>query len=198
MQTPRLEEARVLECPTCQFKYLHHGRIVTHTRREDTDADVQVVNVPVHERRYCRAAVRTLLVVSDLVLIGSAIKCIAKGAFKVGGSHGWKATRYWYRKTRDLKAGTHLHHWLIRRSGWGKCIPDAIKNQPWNLMRMSPAKHIRVHGWGQHGFRVFGKLWHGTPRWAKAGAYAVWHRAAYSCGKMRLRTHKLRRRDNFS
>lgn len=149
------------------------------------------------ERRYIRAAMRTILVVSDLVLIGTVAKSVAKGAFKIGGSHGWKATRYWYSKTRGLEAGTHLHHWLIRRGGWGRYIPDVVKNQPWNLMRMSPAKHIRVHGWGERGFRIFGKLWHGTPRWAKAGTYAIWHRATYSCTKVRLWRHGLRRRDNF-
>ena len=50
MQAPRLDESKVLKCPTCGFDYLHHDCIVTYTRKEDTDAEVQVVNVPDEDR----------------------------------------------------------------------------------------------------------------------------------------------------
>ena len=41
-----MQAPRVLLCPTCGFEYLHHDRIVTYTRKEDSAADVQVINVP--------------------------------------------------------------------------------------------------------------------------------------------------------
>ena len=50
MRKPKLDEAKMIRCPTCRFEYLHHDRIVTHSRREDSDADVQVINVPDEDR----------------------------------------------------------------------------------------------------------------------------------------------------
>jgi hypothetical protein len=112
--------------------------------------------------------------VSDVFLVGAAAKGVAKGAFKLG-SHTWNATRKWYGQARGLEAGTPVHHWLIERgSAIGRQVPDAIKNQPWNLMPMrSQAFHNQVHGWGPDGFNAAGRLWYGTPGWAKAGAFST-------------------------
>lgn len=113
--------------------------------------------------KYFWTFVNASCMLSDLFLLSSLIKGVTRGAFK-GGSHAWHVTRHWYGKTRGLERGTHVHHWLIQRGGfWGKHLPDWIKNQPWNLMPMPQARHIRVHGWG--GLRRF---WYGTPHWAKA------------------------------
>ena len=38
-----------LLCPTCGFDFLHHDRVTTHSRAEDEDAAVQVVDVPDEE-----------------------------------------------------------------------------------------------------------------------------------------------------
>jgi RHS repeat-associated protein len=126
------------------------------------------------EGSYGWAAFNAAVAVSDVFLVGAAAKGIAKGAFKVG-SHTWRATRSWYGQTRGLAAGTPVHHWLVEQgSAIGKQVPDAIKNQPWNLMPMrSQAFHNQVHGWGPDGFNAAGQLWYGTPPWAKAGAFST-------------------------
>ena len=123
---------------------------------------------------YGWAAFNAAVAVSDVFLVGAAAKGVAKGAVKLG-SHTWNATRKWYGQTRGLEAGTPVHHWLIERgSAIGRQVPDAIKNQPWNLMPMrSQAFHNQVHGWGPDGFNAAGQLWYGTPGWAKAGAFST-------------------------
>lgn len=117
----------------------------------------------------------TAMAVSDAFLVGSAVKAIGKGAWKLG-SHTWKATRAWYGQSRGLAKGQHVHHWAIERNGpIGRHVPDWFKNQPWNLNPMpSPQAHTRVHGWGPDAYGPFGRWWHGTPDWAKnAEANAV-------------------------
>jgi hypothetical protein len=103
------------------------------------------------------------------------VKGIGKGAWKLG-SHTWKQTRRWYGQTRNLQKGQQVHHWAIHQNGpIGRHVPDAIKNQPWNLNPMpSPRTHTRVHGWGPDAYGPAGQWWHGTPGWAKnAEANAV-------------------------
>jgi RHS repeat-associated protein len=126
------------------------------------------------EGRYGWASFNTAVAVSDVFLVGALTKGAAKGAFKLG-SHTWSATRKWYGQTRSLERGTPVHHWLIERnSAIGKQVPDAIKNQPWNLMPMrSQALHNQVHGWNPDGFNAAGQLWYGTPPWTKAGAFST-------------------------
>jgi RHS repeat-associated protein len=67
--------------------------------------------------------------------------------------------------------GQDVHHWLIPQSGWGRIIPDVIRNRTWNLMRMSSrAEHFHVHGWsynGEAGYGLLARLWFGTPTPAK-------------------------------
>jgi hypothetical protein len=49
-------------------------------------------------------------------------------------------------KVGFLKPGQPGHHWLIPRNGWGKTVPNALKNRPWNIMPMAdePA-HNAIH-----------------------------------------------------
>jgi hypothetical protein len=126
------------------------------------------------EGNYGWAAFNAAVAVSDVFLVGVAAKGVAKGAFKLG-SHTWNATRKWYGQTRGLESGTPVHHWLVERGGAvGRHVPDAIKNQPWNLMPMrSQAFHNQVHGWGPDALNSAGRLWYGTPGWAKAGAFSA-------------------------
>jgi hypothetical protein len=73
-----------------------------------------------------------------------------------------------------LQPGQHGHHWAIPRNGWGKAVPNAIKNQPWNIKAMkSPQFHTAVHGKGRNAFGPIGRVWHGTPAWAKAAPISV-------------------------
>ncbi len=88
------------------------------------------------EGRMLAAIGHALIAVSDVSLVRSAGSGLMRGAWKTGG-HSWSATRRWYGRTRDLAPGTPVHHWLIEQnSAIGKMIPNAIKNQPWNLKAM--------------------------------------------------------------
>lgn len=104
------------------------------------------------------------MAVSDVFLVSTLAKGIAKGAFKAG-SHTWDATRKWYsrrasRSGAPLEPGQEVHHWFFQQNqGIGKNVPEIIKNQPWNLLPMptDPTVHRAFFGrWGQ-----------GTPHWAK-------------------------------
>jgi hypothetical protein len=120
-------------------------------------------------------AVNTALALSDLWLGGDIAKGLAKGGFKFAGSNTWNATRKWMGKNGFLDAGQHGHHWLIPQSGWGKDIPDIVKNQPWNIKGMpSPEIHGRIHGnyGGRPQFNVMQQIHFGMPAWAKTAAGA--------------------------
>jgi hypothetical protein len=94
-----------------------------------------------------------------------------KGLAKIGGSHTWSATGKWLTRTGWRQfAGQELHHWLVPRKTWGKLIPDAIKNQPWNLLGMPDdlgVLHDAIHGTGKLEMGIAGRLWYGSPLWAK-------------------------------
>lgn len=120
------------------------------------------------------ATVNGLLAISDLAPGGYIVKAVAKGGakslWKKGGSHTWNATRKWMGKNGIAEAGQHVHHGIIPRNGWGKPVPDSIKNQPWNATPMpSPQVHGRVHGpyGGQPQFPLPQRYWIGAPDWAK-------------------------------
>ena len=113
------------------------------------------------------------LAVSDVFLVKSLVTGIAKGAFKIGGSSSWKATRTWLQQTGRVEyTGQHFHHWLFERNqGIGKFVPDVIKNQPWNLMGLpgvDQASSNAFHQWLHHQANPAERLWHGTPAWSKA------------------------------
>ena len=93
-----------------------------------------------------------------------------KGGAKLAGSNTWNATRKWMGKTGMLEPGRHGHHAIIPRGGWGKGVPDKIKNQPWNITDMpSPEVHGRIHGnyKGQPQYPWLERHWGGSPGWAK-------------------------------
>jgi hypothetical protein len=47
-------------------------------------------------------------------------------------------------------------------------VPDIVKNQPWNLMRMeSQVFHNAIEGKGVQAMGMAGRLWFGSPTWAK-------------------------------
>jgi RHS repeat-associated protein len=116
---------------------------------------------------YVWGTVNGVIAASDAVLIGYGVKALCKGAWKMG-SHTWSATRKWYGKTRELPPNTQVHHWAVPQGGWGKTVPDVVKNQPWNLNPMRDwATHANIHGYGPDPYNAVGRWWHGTPDWAK-------------------------------
>ena len=122
-------------------------------------------------------AVSGALAISDVFLVRAVGGSLVKGAWKTG-SHSWGATRKWYGATRELEYGQQVHHWAIPQGGWGKAIPNSVKNQPWNLMKIVPPEGISQGVWhqGLHGvgplkneMGSLERIWYGTPDWLKNG-----------------------------
>jgi len=92
----------------------------------------------------------TALAISDLIMVGTVVKTISKvgvkGIVKIGGSYSHGAVTRWMTKTGWETAGKQAHHCVIPQSGWGKWIPNFIKNQPWNLKLLTWPEHILAHG----------------------------------------------------
>jgi RHS repeat-associated protein len=129
---------------------------------------------------YIWGSVNSVAALSDAALVGYGVKALCKGAWKLG-SHTWGATRKWYGKTRELAPNTPVHHWAIAQGGWGKQVPDIIKNQPWNLNPMPDwSTHANIHGYGPDPYNAVGKWWYGTPNWAKIGEGSLAGKAANS------------------
>ncbi len=127
--------------------------------------------------RYLGGTFNAALAISDVFLIRSIGKGLLQGGLKLTGTHAWRGangTRAYYLKSGFAKPGQPLHHWLIHQNGpIGKYVPNAIKNQMWNLKPMPSASfHMRAgHGknyLGQPGYGLLGRLHYGTPTWAKA------------------------------
>jgi hypothetical protein len=141
------------------------------------------------EGDYAGAALNGALAASDLFLAESIAKGLAKGGFYFvkgaakEGAYDWsRKVRPWMGEQGRLAPGQHGHHWAIPQNGWGKHVPDAIKNQPWNIKPMADATtHWRLeHRVGDlPRFNPAERYWHGTPAWSKvATGGAVGHPAA--------------------
>ncbi len=116
------------------------------------------------------------------VATSAALGAFSLGGRFVGGSMKWSAVRARLGKQWALPPGTPVHHWAIPQGGWGKRVPDWIKNSKWNLM--PPPKHARdplfgriwhqgVHGQKPYPQSFLGRLQHGSPAWAKGAAAAT-------------------------
>jgi len=110
---------------------------------------------------------------ADLQLSREVLGGLRRGAFKLDGSHTHGATRKWLGKMGLAAKGQHAHHALVPNGGWGKLVPNAIKNQPWNYkMTETPLHHIRIHSRslkaGLPRFNAVERYVHGTPTWWKA------------------------------
>jgi hypothetical protein len=116
------------------------------------------------------ATANAVLALVDLTGEGYVAKTLVKGGAKVAGSHTWNATRKWMGRRGDLEKFQPGHHWAIpQRSS----VPDAIKNQPWNIKGMPDAEtHGRLHGRyaGKPRFGFVDRFVEGTPGWFKAQA----------------------------
>lgn len=133
---------------------------------------------------YAGAGLNGALAASDLFLAGSVAKGIAKGGFYVvkgtigdgGVKTAWPAVRKTLAEKGILEKYQHGHHWLIPQNGWGKAVPDVIKNHPFNIKPMpSPEVHGRITGRynGKPRFNAIERYVHGTPTWAKVGTGAA-------------------------
>lgn len=84
-----------------------------------------------------------------------------------------EGVREWLGRTGHLEAGQSGRHWGIPQGGWGKSVPDAIKNQPWNIIGLDAVTHGRIHGrYTVDGvkpprFTAAERVLRGTPNWAK-------------------------------
>ncbi len=131
---------------------------------------------------YLGAAFNGGLAMSDVGLVGAIGKGVAKGAVKVGGPYVWRTTlpevregilgaRQWMGAKGIVGKGVQAHHGVIPNNGWGKAIPDWIKNQPWNITSIPSAEvHGRIHHSyrGLPRFNLAQRYYYGTPPWAKA------------------------------
>ncbi len=109
----------------------------------------------------------TALAASDAFLVKSLASTIGKvavgGLAKISGSHTWDATRKWMTSVgwRDLP-GLQFHHWAIPQNGWGAGVPQVVKNQPWNITKLTAEEHTAMHQ-----MTGVGRLWAGSPTWGK-------------------------------
>jgi hypothetical protein len=71
--------------------------------------------------------------------------------------------------------GQELHHIAIPHGGWGKTIPDQIKNASWNLKALEQETHRRIHTAfnGKPRFNPIERTWHGTSGPMKRAAAVV-------------------------
>lgn len=113
-----------------------------------------------------------------MIAQGGAREVLTKaGVAKLTGSVSRSAVRSWAGRKGLAETGDILHHWFFAaNSKIGKLIPDVIKNQPWNYLKISDrsikgllarAAHESLHGWGSTPFNMAEKLLYGTPAWAK-------------------------------
>lgn len=137
-----------------------------------------------HDGDYLGAVGNGAMAISDVALAKGIAVGVAKGAAKVGGSYAWRSrpqdevagVRKWMGEKGHLAPGQHGHHGIIPQNGWGKAVPDFIKNQPWNIKGLDPVTHGRIHGrYTVNGvklprFNPAERVWHGTPTWTKPAA----------------------------
>jgi hypothetical protein len=71
-----------------------------------------------------------------------------------------------------LKPGLEGHHVFVPQGGWGKAVPDAIKNRRWNIKPLEKETHRRIHTSfaGKPRFNAAERVWHGAPERVKTGA----------------------------
>lgn len=140
-----------------------------------------------HDGDYLGAVGNGALAIADLGGATGLVRAGVKGAIVRSlpkPKRGAKSTYAWDRMRADMGSDNkfpklleykqHGHHWLIpHKEGWGKHVPDVIKNQPWNITPMPSAEiHGRIHGRykGKARFNPAERIWHGTPGWSKRAA----------------------------
>ena len=140
----------------------------------------RAVYIDIQEQKYASAALNGAAAASDVFLFRALASAAAKGLWKVGGSHTWKATSSWLTESGWRKYPyQEFHHWLIPRAGWGRRVPDWVKNQPWNLRPFAPQSpwHDAIHGGGPYrAFKWPARIVLGVPGWAQALLFTTLNR----------------------
>jgi len=147
------------------------------------------------EGDYAGAVLIAGLAASDVFLVGAAGKVRAKAAVKAAATKAgkkalsttWNATRKRMQRSGYILPGQQGHHWLVPQSGWGKSVPEAIKNSHWNIMPLPPTAHGRIHHrvGDLPRYNPAQRYMHGTPTTAKVvTGSAIGHPAA--AGKAQL------------
>jgi hypothetical protein len=127
---------------------------------------------------YVGAGINGALAASDLFLAGDVAKAIAKGGWYVvkgplleaASKQNWKAVRRRLGKDGVLAKYQEGHHWFVPQGGWGKKVPEVIKNHPLNIKAMPDVPtHRRITGryQGLPRFNWFDRYRYGTPTWSK-------------------------------
>lgn len=154
-------------------------------------------------RLFLQAALMAPLLLTpgpDEVAAGSALSATSsfrEAAGSVGAasrSSSWSAVRAELGKELSLPPYTEVHHWLVPQGGtgrltfrgffenqWGRFVPERVRNSRWNLMvppehalgPMSRIWHQGLHGQGLAAQGMGGRLWYGSPTWAKAAAGGI-------------------------
>ena len=107
---------------------------------------------------------------------GGLASGFSRGAFTVrvarsrGGnppSYTWGATVQWGARNNiralQISPGQQRHHWLFQQNqGWGRNVPNYIRNQPWNINPVSAS----FNNWMSRGNTNFRSLL-GAPPWAR-------------------------------
>lgn len=138
----------------------------------------RVARREIEQGHVIRGIIDGVTAAADLEFGRSVVSGIRHGHFKLSGSHDRKQTRKWLGKRGLAEKGQHAHHALIPNKGWGKTVPDAFKNQPWNYKATeTPLHHVRIHSASQKmglpRFNPIERYWHGTPTWWKAANGSV-------------------------
>lgn len=152
-----------------------------------------------HDRNFVGATVNGALAISDIVPTKAVAGALIKGGWKaapiVWRTKPWEARngvlgkRQWMTEKGFAKAGQPVHHWAIPQGGWGKRVPDQIKNGLWNLKPTRDAvDHGRIHGrYTVNGEKrpPYGdvrRVLAGTPDWFKAANVSVPGHAGLAAG----------------
>lgn len=142
---------------------------------------------------YAGAALNTGLAVLDRVAANIVIREAEKhAAFKAIAKQGVKNRakdpyRWEYQRRHMGKRGFYApdqigHHAFIPQSGWGKRMPNALKNHPMNIKPMpNRPVHNRVHGqFGQAPYNSVQRYIRGTPAWAQSAKAEIFGRMTSS------------------
>jgi hypothetical protein len=121
------------------------------------------------------------LIVKEGAIQGSKKILTKAGIAKLTGSTTRAAIRSWACRKGLAKGGEILHHCFIAvNSPTGRRIPEVIKNQPWNLLKVVAGKgrsamefHQALHGVGTDPFNAMERLLFGTPHWSKAAVVST-------------------------
>jgi hypothetical protein len=166
----------------------------------------QVLNGPRAARRQLeqghtgQAIVDGAPAAADLVWGGLAVRGLVKGKLKLRGPFEWRTkpwqeergVRQWMGDMGFAEKGQPVHHALIPQNGWGKWVPDFIKNQPANLKPSDNLTHTRIHSasrkFGLPRFNAVERYLKGTPTWWKAANASALGHAAKAAGLPRSDT----------